>query len=150
MKVDISIKMSVSLVSSALLVLAGLTWLGNGLVNERQFCDLYCSLTDILPKQVVNVLFILLGLVALGFATMMVYQYFKKDEKEETVEIQMQEDNTIIATAPLVAENSSTVTATPLSPSTLSELPLEGVPFADRDIENTKVSFRRGGGCCGR
>lgn len=77
--------MSISLVASGLLILAGLTWLGNGLLNfsesNRQFCDLYCSLTDILPKEAVNVLFVLLGVLAIGIASFSIYQYWENDKK---------------------------------------------------------------------
>lgn len=125
--------MSLQIVASALLVLSGLTWLGTGLLNftESQFCDLYCSLTDLIPREVVNILFIFLGIIALGFAALLFYNEVFASKQvpsltPEPAEIKKVEQ------IPVSVSESSTET------------------FVDTENNNGSVTRKFKTSCCGR
>jgi len=140
--------MSIEIVASALLVLGGLTWLGTGLLNfgksQRQFCDLYCSLTELLPVEVVNVLFILLGVLAIGFASMLIYNQVQKPE-EKKLEIKLEDSIETVesgVSAPVVAPIAAEV---PIDTTAVFE---EKIDFPQKEQSSSTRHFKAS--CCGR
>lgn len=139
-------QMSIALVASGLLILAGLTWLGNGLLNfsesNRQFCDLYCSLTDILPKEAVNVLFVLLGVLALGIASFSIYQCWQNDKKvvepQRDVQVEPLKVDPVVVAEPVVIEKVQ------------NDDDLETLLETDNRQPTTATRQFKTGGCCGR